>query len=313
MAVAERIKDHLKIGPFDDGKFYETDIEFQSMVPEVPQVEPPPLACDFSAVIAQTVGLDRAKWRIAELALCREVPNEVLHELYPTALMYVILRGGNLPNSLSGLAAQRIIVKCAAEAPELLVRYRYYLGLADDNGEFKTVTDDGADVGFMGLMDPYDRLFQVLDPRTGRSIHQHHGKQGVTVKGRKELQLYDSKGKSLRVLGFRWCLERLIPDEANPYRQFLEQAYANVRVPEFHSFRSSDNILLQVDRLICGLFRSANYLFGNDLAMPWARKNRTPFTLRLFRFAGYEMLAEKKMLSHAHDLFAEPSVGPEFF
>lgn len=300
--MKETIRKTVDVGSLPGVGKIRARLSFRSVVPDVVVAEPPDLSYDFSAAIAQVLGRPEAEWSTEGLAVSRSVPVRVLHEFYDGVLLYESMRLGILPNAFGALAAQRIVVKCLAGMSELMVKYRFYLGLADDNGEFKILTGKGNDLQLIGIQDPYDRLFWLSASSTQRKVREKYGPTTVVVKGRRELQVYNARGALRSVLGFRKCLEELIPQRNAPVRRFLDSVYTNVRIPEFHGCRLGDNVLFQLDRLVPGLIKSMNHLFANDLGMPWNRHPRKPFRLMLFRLAGTQPVSGAKVLVMKEDI-----------
>ncbi len=300
--MAEKIEKEIDFGPVPGGNTLRVKLSFRSVVPEVAVPNPPDLSYDFSAAIAEVLGRPEEEWRIQGFGISRSVPMRILHEFYDGVLLYRATQLGILQETLGGLAAHRILVKCLAGLPELIVKYRFYLGIADDDGKYKILTGQGDDLQLLGIQDPYDRLFWLPAGSTRRKIRDEYGPVSVTVKGRREIVVYDDRGALRQVLGFWQCLEELIPERDDPVRRFLGSVYTNVRIPEVHGCRLGDNVLFQLDRLVPGLMTSMNFLFANDLDMPWKRRERGPFTLMLFRLAGARPISESKMRVERQDV-----------
>jgi hypothetical protein len=300
--MSDEIEKTVKFGPIIGGKTLHFELKFRRIASPLALPKPSKLSYDFSAAIAEVLGLQERSWRIEGLGICRYVPMRVLHEFYDAALLYGAIQRGILPDALGALAAERILVKSLSGLPELMVKYRFYLGIANDDGEYKIVSGKGDNLELIGIQDPYDRLFWLPAYSTGMKIIQKYGKTSIVVEGREHLQVYDDHGRVLPVLGFRYCLSQLIPNKQDQARAFLEAVYTKVRIPEFHSCRLSDNVLFQIDELMAGLIKVMNYLFDEKLAKAWRKRERSPFKIRLFRMAGAHPLPGEKMLVHHEDV-----------
>ena len=301
MTEREWIEGDWKFGSSGgDETYLKVHLKFRSVVPDLSIPEPTDVSYDFSAALAEFLGLSQDAWRIEGLGISRSVPQRVLHEFYDGALLYGAMLAGKLPDAFGALCAERLLVKCLSGFPEVLVKYRYYRGLANDDGEYRILSDRKDDLALIGIQDPYDRLYWLPAPSTARKIRERYGKVSIVVRGGRDLPVY-KKGAPLPVLGFQWCLRQLFGERDDPVRDFLRSVYENVRVPEYHGCRLGDNAVFQVHRLVPGLVRAMNYLFTEDLEMPWKRQPRKPFALRLFRMAGAEPIPGSKMLVHLQD------------
>lgn len=156
------------------------------------------------------------------------------------------------------------------------------------------------------------RSYWLPTPSTLRLIRDKCGEVSIFVKGRSEIQVYE-RGRILPVLRFRWCLDRLIPDTRDKVRQFLSETYTHVRIPEYHACRLGDNVLFQLDRLVPGLITAMNFLFSENLAMPWSRVPRQPFAPRLFRLAGTVPLPGGKMQVQLEDAILPSKFSERFY
>jgi hypothetical protein len=299
--MAETIRETVSFGPLPGGDVLRAKLTFRSVVPELAIPEPADAAYDFSASIAFLLDLPETEWRMEGLSISRRVPMRILREFFDGALLYAAAQLGRLRDVLGAMADRRILVKCLAGMPELMVKYRYYLGLANDDGEYKIYSGSGDDLQLIGIRDPYDRLFWLTAPPTRNLIVREYGKSSVVVKGSRELTIYGKGCRPRSVLGFRWCLDHLVGKD-DPVRKFLDAVYSNVRIPEYHSCRLGDNVLFQIPRLVAGLVGAMNYLFTNDLLMPYESRERGPFKPRLFRLAGTRPLAGGKMEVRSDDV-----------
>lgn len=93
---------------------------------------------------------------------------------------------------------------------------------------------------------------------------------------------------------------------------FLQSIYTNVRVPEYHGCRLGDNALFEIDQLMSNLVKAMNYMFTNDLNLPYKRRERGPFAIRLFRMAGAQPLPQGKLLVGREDVLL-PTKGAKKF
>ncbi len=278
------------------GRFAEMELNLRKVVPKLTLPAPGDLALDFPYVIGQVLELDESDWQSLGLAASRSIPNYVLHQVYDAALFYAALRTGLLLPGFGRLAGERILLRLVAPLPEVLVKYRFYLGFAKGDGEIELVSEDSREVR-PTIADPYMRLFSLQDHDVLRQVRR---KFGPTVKLRRPGEEYvvADKGRGAVTLGFRSCLSRLFRRTDSTVRAFLLKVYKDVRIHEVHTGRIGDNAVFEVDDLVSGLVTVMNHIFTHDLALPFRPKERGPFRPPLFQVAGSRPLTREKSASY---------------
>ena len=296
--------------PGDEGDMYERKVRLtwpdgrsdtlrltvRRVIPPLQVPPPSDLALDFPYAIGQSLGVEESVWRLFGLAASRSIPMDVLHRLYDAALFYAAFKAGLLGQRFGLLAAERIILVLFATVPERLVKHRFYMGFALDDGDIDLVSGDGKEIR-PTISDPYQRLFSLTEPNVFRQVKE---KFGPDVHLRRKDEDYTVAGKGAhpsRTLGYNACLNRLISDAGSPVRTFLSEVYRVIRLPEAHTGRIGDNAIFEVEELASGLFKAMNYLFTQDLALAYRRTERGPFVVPLLRVAGTKPLGNGRALS----------------
>jgi hypothetical protein len=311
--MSKIIKRKLKFGPDMKGEYFHSEVTFRSVVPTLEIKDPKNLSYDFSATLAEILGVPEKNWRIPGLGISKYVPARILYEFYDASLMYLAMQKNSLDDAFGALAAERIILKSVSGMPEIMVKYRYYLGIADNKGEYKIVSGKGDDLQLIGIQDPYDRLFWLDTPATKKKIIDMYGKTSIIVEGNKKIEVYNNKCNSKRQLGFNKCLSTIIPEKTNPVREFLQSIYTNVRIPEYHVCRLGDNALFELDKLMSNLVKAMNYLFTNNLNLPYKRRKRKPFAIRLFRMASAQPYKKNKMKVENIDILLPAESAKKYY
>lgn len=267
----------------------------------VPKVNPPPpkdLALDFAFAVGGVLELKKREWRALKLPMSRSVPRYIVQQLYDPALFYGAWKTGLLPPGFGAYAAERMALRLWAGIPEILVKYRFYLGFADENGEIDLVSGDGKEIK-PTISDPYQRLFCLQDSDVMRQVRAKFGPR-VVLRRDGEVHPVADTGLSVgQTLGFGPCLRRIFDGKQHDVQRFLLKIYKDVRIQEMHTGRLADNAVFEVSDLVTGLVRVANFLYTNDLGLPFRRSERGPFAIPFLRTAGSRPITKEKSLSHA--------------
>ena len=120
MAEEEWIEGDWKFGSSGgDETYLKVHLKFRSVVPDLSVPEPTDVSYDFSAALAEFLGLSQDAWRIEGLGISKSVPQRVLHEFYDRALLYGARLAGTLPDAFGALCTERLLVKCLSGFPEV--------------------------------------------------------------------------------------------------------------------------------------------------------------------------------------------------
>ena len=273
------------------------DLDLTRVIPGLKIPQPKDLALDFAFSVGSVLELRTRQWKSLNLPVSRSVPGFVVDQLYDPALFYGAWKAGRLHSGFGALAAERMILHLWAGIPEILVKYRFYVGFANSRGDIDLVSGEGRELR-PTIADPYQRLFCLQDPEVMRQVRTRYG---FVVKLRREGEEYLVADRNLSVaqtLGFRPCLTRVFGGKDHEARRFLDRVYKDVRIQETHTGRLADSAVFEVDALVAGLMRVTNLLFSEDLGLSFRRTERGPFAIPFLHLAGSRPLTKDKSLSH---------------
>ncbi|HKZ58242.1 MAG TPA: hypothetical protein VJ547_00125 [Candidatus Thermoplasmatota archaeon] len=267
---------------------------------------------DFRATIGDGLKLKATQWRMYGAPLSKFVPMEYLQDLYDPSLLYFANKAELIPDAFRGNVGERLLLRCLAGLPELLVSWRFLVGFWDENESF-TVTAGRGKPATIGRQDVHPRLFALTERHVLKTLVRKAGKGPIVAHGRFDLVVADENGNSNGVLSIRPMLKRILGKRIGPVGRFLEEAYNLIRLPEYHTGRMSDTIIFELDDFYAGLVESTNYLFSADHRLPFVRKERGPYSLRFLRVAGSILRPDGRMVHHSQTIGAEPTIAANYY
>lgn len=267
---------------------------------------------DFRACIGDGLGLGAREWKKYGAPMSKYVPIELLQELYDPSLMYFANKADLLPDAFRGNVGERLLLRCLAALPELIVSWRFLVGFWDENESF-TVTAGAGKPVTIGRQDVHPRLFALSERDVLKTLVRKAGKGPIVADGRFDLTVADDRGIPNGSLSIGPMLTRILGKHFGPVGKFLHEAYKLIRLPEYHTGRMSDTIIFELDDFYVGIVESTNYLFSADYKLPFARMERGPYRLRFLRVAGSLPRPDGKFVHHSQTIAAEPTIAAKYY